>query len=948
MRALTFPTQASAGNDASRPYCLLQINFPPPIGARWFAQEDFGAGDGSSWDNAQGRVLEWGVVRVELKADKAVNVVGDCTITLRDEDKILWNYFQRVEPQRSWVTIYQQFRGLGQADLVKVHQGIVNAPCSWSEKEHAVTLDVTDISTYFDHTVGNIADRLSYPNVVQTDENKMIPLVFGHVKRATAVALDFGPVTTLARQIAVNDMALFVVDAEKFPQDTPTQLWISAERINGSFHGNAFTVTERGGPVRSGTVTALGTDPQHIVDSALTGVDGQWAGYYIEITTPDGNVQRRIIRSYDSVNHVLVYGQTSCYLAGGQWMGDLFLESNGPPSYTNSVYTLPVAATYQIVTNLSTHATGERVYLARSSYTYVANDAPSKAVYYVEGWGHPIIGSPEEYYCCIAPCAYTINRNDTATCPGRAVTSVSFRVPPSQYDTRLRDDNLWITLDGVETNGDGSGALFENPADVIQAVHTRFMGVPPACIDQAAFAAAREATAPLKMGFALQAQKSGMELCSDLAFQARCSEVWFAGQAKLIYLTNVMTPAGTPPATGRDRYLGSLDIGRREWNQVVTEVIGAYVDNAVKETIILRSAAAEAFVGGRKSKTIDFWAYASLPPVQGVAQFWLNRWRFIWQQIALVDSLRRLDAEPYDLFDLDLAGWFGAGQIARVFSVEHTLGGGAKDAAPGIKLSAEVPYFPDSICDTLAEAMPPAGCWACETTCQLGCELFCTTAAQLESPQSSSTGHETTGHETTEHETTEHETTERETTEHETTEHETTERETTERETTESETESETTPPSTHPTGEPTAGLTTLTEGPTVAHTSGPTTPPACENCESGTTPRSVVVTYTSTTGAFDPYVFTLNQDVADPCHFQGSLPAGPGNLIVDYYLGEADVAIGAYAVELSEAIVSIYPDWSPGSCSSAINDFGVDHFNGGLAWNADGYANDHFAVSPG
>ena len=57
MRALTFPTQASAGNAASRPYCLLQINFPPPIGARWFAQEDFGAGDGSSWDNAQGRVL---------------------------------------------------------------------------------------------------------------------------------------------------------------------------------------------------------------------------------------------------------------------------------------------------------------------------------------------------------------------------------------------------------------------------------------------------------------------------------------------------------------------------------------------------------------------------------------------------------------------------------------------------------------------------------------------------------------------------------------------------------------------------------------------------------------------------------------------------------------------------------------------------------------------------
>ena len=118
--------------------------------------------------------------------------------------------------------------------------------------------------------------------------------------------------------------------------------------------------------------------------------------------------------------------------------------------------------------------------------------------------------------------------------------------------------------------------------------------------------------------------------------------------------------------------------------------------------------------------------------MQAVANFWLNRWQYIWQQIALVDSLRRLDAEPYDLFDLDLAGWFGAGQVARVVGIEHTLGGGSDRKVPGIKLSAELPYFPAGVCDTLAEAMPPGGCWACETTCQIGCELFCTTQYRAE------------------------------------------------------------------------------------------------------------------------------------------------------------------------------------------------------------------------
>ena len=63
--------------------------------------------------------------------------------------------------------------------------------------------------------------------------------------------------------------------------------------------------------------------------------------------------------------------------------------------------------------------------------------------------------------------------------------------------------------------------------------------------------------------------------------------------------------------------------------------------------------------------------------------------------------------------------------------IEHTLGGGSNRKVPGIKLSAEIPYFPSGVCDTLAEAMPPGGCWACETTCQIGCELFCTTQFEL-------------------------------------------------------------------------------------------------------------------------------------------------------------------------------------------------------------------------
>ena len=61
--------------------------------------------------------------------------------------------------------------------------------------------------------------------------------------------------------------------------------------------------------------------------------------------------------------------------------------------------------------------------------------------------------------------------------------------------------------------------------------------MPSANIDADSFAVGEGGDGALQMGFALTDQKKGLELCADLAFQARCSEVFFGGQAQLIFLT---------------------------------------------------------------------------------------------------------------------------------------------------------------------------------------------------------------------------------------------------------------------------------------------------------------------------------------------------------------------------------------------------------------------------
>ena len=138
-------------------------------------------------------------------------------------------------------------------------------------------------------------------------------------------------------------------------------------------------------------MTGAGLDCQHFKDSALTGDDGAWVGYYIQVTTPDGVCQRKIIQSYDASTHMIGFGWSSGYQFvspldpdNTEWIGDALYNAG-------AVYALPPGATYQIMTNWTTHPAGSKVYLARSSYTYVVNDAPSSKVYYVEGYGNPII-----------------------------------------------------------------------------------------------------------------------------------------------------------------------------------------------------------------------------------------------------------------------------------------------------------------------------------------------------------------------------------------------------------------------------------------------------------------------------------------------------------------------------------------------------------------------------
>jgi len=175
------------------------------------------------------------------------------------------------------------------------------------------------------------------------------------------------------------------------------------------------------------------------------------------------------------------------------------------------------------------------------------------------------------------------------------------------YDGEFRVYNLWfrvsylpietvtsslsdITCDveGVESVGDGSGTLLENPADIIEDIMLNRLGFLAGDLDATSFAAAVTALSDrgAKFGFALTESIDGLELLAQLAHQARC---WLRAEAAAYHLDLRPAPFGTAaraisttgvsarlPATGRLVPLGLANI----FNRIVLKYKRDYSDES--------------------------------------------------------------------------------------------------------------------------------------------------------------------------------------------------------------------------------------------------------------------------------------------------------------------------------------------------------------------------------
>jgi hypothetical protein len=335
----------------------------------------------------------------------------------------------------------------------------------------------------------------------------------------------------------------------------------------------------------------------------------------------------------------------------------------------------------------------------------------------------------------VDPELYEVDLADDTTFPalGRALTTVTFRQDPTALPgLAVTRGALRADLSGVDSDGDGTGTLVENPAEVIRTLVTRWGGLDDVLdVDSDAFDSATTALAGRRFGFVLTKIRDLPTIASDLAFQARCVFRWRAGQSSLKVLSS---GAGAPDSTldAADREEGSLILSWDDSEGVVTQIVASYsVEGEARELVVRDDAATDAW--GVRTRKRNFWAFADAGEVERSALFWLSRWCEVRRRARVSTFLQTLDVEPGDTVEFDCEDLSADPVMAEVTAVRHRAGSGVDDRMAGIDLDFRLPIVAgcSGSCELACESACESACeGACEFACEAGCEVSCEMACQ--------------------------------------------------------------------------------------------------------------------------------------------------------------------------------------------------------------------------
>ena len=771
---------------------LLALKVEFPTGNMYFT---------SSWEPSdvptaqlQRLVTDWGEVISSLgEATSFPQSLGGVTIADPDGTiRLLWEdtVFQRLPCELYWAvwTPGQAVPSIAQS--TSILRGAIAPPEAWAEVDLTMRFALTDFALRRTNAIGLRALRDDYPSISQSDNGKIIPLVYGKPKAVPAIYINGGPVARLVGEISRTAVTFYVDDASRFPQSVAIIISIDKEQIRGSFSGNTFTVLNRPYQYANGTTTNTTAEYATAIDTSKIGDgDNVYVGYRFRLNanlresnmnrnqsfslmignTVPRDVQldqasREIVRFVSTTGkfefaRTFVLETEIAYIAGGL-VADSNLQVSGEEVSLRALvpYTIRSLAEY--------HADGAEVLLVDEPADFIVGRGTlSVNAIYVHGMRKPPqITFKQTGRGVIGYLSSLAEDNESSYRPINLVNAWK-PVPPELYSVvhtthagtgdpitivrivrRPRDlpgfvlDKDDILVDLVNT--------ITNPAEVMEDICNTHGGM---AVD---FSAAATSLTNWHLDFASFDETTVVELLSDLAYQSRCALRWTAEDPELIYQ---YANGGTPVlALGRSNILSDLQdnstfmMYREDIDEVYSQVTVNWMEpNAELEkprdmSYTERDATVESTVG-RRDISIDCWAHNIDAGPKALALYMLERHKHLSRLIETDVSIYGMALQPGDIVSVTHPVLPTSPEPGQIINIGHRVGRHPEtiDSVrvqlrqfhwPGCGATSCQGFCESTGCETgsCQTKWQPAACWNCETDCQTLCQLLgCVTAAQL-------------------------------------------------------------------------------------------------------------------------------------------------------------------------------------------------------------------------
>ena len=728
-RTLTANFQTAAANKSGgKPYLILEIQWTS--GTRYYLDRPTGTFDATGTRHPatiqDQLVLDWGETALEMR-EGIIGGVDTLTIRIADVSKAIMAILEAANQQRREVKIWRLFDDstcVWTTDAALMFHGTLK-PFGWKIDENAVSLQVEDIGHKLLKTIGHSASEAIFEYVPPEYRDRHLPLVYGRAERAEAVCVR-RPWATRTLEPIPGGTGSVTVDIQDHPDDigiptgTPIEVTVDGDFMTATF-------TQSSDPVNTPSTMTLTGESNIFARAALDMV-------YDVGTARYGFIGKQHIwpPAYRENLDTVVGPSTACEVCSGgtgvYTATGVALLLKGVPFSTGYKITFDDSAVNAALTIGSTVAfidsfAGRNAYQAgvevrprEGQWVYICNDLPSVGVIKVEGYGdtQDEAGAGRKDFILIGKTLtdttdgtttstnveanpFTINLDDdtwnlgtgASDDLGHNVTTITFTQSPRTISPTIEDNRLWVTLNGVDDDGDSTGALIVIPPLVILDIleNPALCAISASYINASSFttAAADSVISTRRAGFAILEPRNALELIQDIARQCHCAVFHDQGKVTIKVLAN--TSPGTTLAvnnTSADNILfGTLEKLDSDVEEVVSHVRGiwraAWDDKTGSQQVdVIRSSSTAESTFGRRDVDFPITLYNRRSDVEAELDFWLTRWTRVYRHVRCEMLLDGLILQPADWVSFSYTDGSGAtlysSQAMEVLSIRDTPG----------------------------------------------------------------------------------------------------------------------------------------------------------------------------------------------------------------------------------------------------------------------------------